>query len=125
MRTTVPDRLEAGRILLGNRIRKSDGMRGSFRVVGPLGRGLFVTSYGPDYRTGWEHVAVSMEFADRTPIWAEICFVKDLFWDDEECAMQLHPPRSEYVSCDRHTLHIWRTCGSRDLRRAQDRQRLT
>jgi len=47
MRTTVPDRLEAGRILLDKyRSRKSDGVRGSFWVVGPLGRELFVTSSG-------------------------------------------------------------------------------
>ncbi|WP_439375489.1 DUF7694 domain-containing protein [Bradyrhizobium sp. DASA03120] len=40
-----------------------------------------------------------------------MCFVKDLFWHEEECVMQLHPPRSEYVNNNRYCLHLWRpTC---------------
>ncbi|WP_431309684.1 DUF7694 domain-containing protein [Bradyrhizobium iriomotense] len=57
-------------------------------------------------QAGWEHVSVSIP--RRCPNWQEMCFVKDLFWDEEECVMQLHPPRSEYVNNNRYCLHLWR-----------------
>jgi hypothetical protein len=40
-----------------------------------------------------------------------MCFVKDLFWDDEECVMQLHPPKSDYVNCHPNCLHLWKPVG--------------
>lgn len=55
---------------------------------------------------GWDHVSVSLK--NRCPSWAEMCFVKDLFFEPEETAMQLHPKRSEYVNCHEHCLHLWR-----------------
>ena len=55
---------------------------------------------------GWEHVSVSV--ADRCPTWDEMCLVKDLFWGSEECVMQLHPPRADYISCHPYTLHLWK-----------------
>jgi hypothetical protein len=55
---------------------------------------------------GWEHVSVST--ASRCPTWEEMCFVKDLFWDEEDCVMQLHPPRSEWVNNHPYCLHLWR-----------------
>lgn len=58
---------------------------------------------------GWEHVSVSRE--DRTPVWEEMCIVKDLFWDKEDCVIQYHPPHSEYVNNHLHCLHLWRPVG--------------
>ena len=57
----------------------------------------------------WEHVSVST--AVRCPTWEEMCLVKDLFWDADECVLQFHPPRSEYVNCHPFTLHLWRPDG--------------
>lgn len=60
---------------------------------------------------GWEHVSVHMNDASGktyTPTWDEMCFVKDMFWDDEDCVMQLHPPRSLYVNNHPNVLHLWR-----------------
>jgi hypothetical protein len=54
----------------------------------------------------WEHVSVSL--ASRCPTWEEMCFVKDLFWDPEQCVMQLHPPRSQWINNHPHCLHLWR-----------------
>lgn len=58
---------------------------------------------------GWEHVSVSLPH--RTPTWAEMCKVKSLFWDDEDCVMQLHPPRSDWVNNHPYCLHAWRPVG--------------
>lgn len=55
---------------------------------------------------GWDHVSVS--FPNRTPTWKEMCAVKDLFFDDEEVVMQLHPAKSQYVNFHPFTLHLWR-----------------
>lgn len=55
---------------------------------------------------GWEHVSVSTP--KRCPTWEEMCWVKDLFWGEEESVMQLHPPRSEWVDNHPYCLHLWR-----------------
>lgn len=55
---------------------------------------------------GWEHVSISLD--NRTPNWREMCFIKDLFWDEEECIVQYHPPKSEYVNNHPYCLHLWR-----------------
>ena len=55
---------------------------------------------------GWDHVSVSM--ADRCPRWEEMDMVKNLFFDPEECVMQLHPPRSTAVNLHTYCLHLWR-----------------
>jgi hypothetical protein len=56
--------------------------------------------------TGWEHVSV--QTGHRTPTWDEMCFVKDLFWEPEECAVEYHPPLSQYVKHNPYCLHLWR-----------------
>ena len=55
---------------------------------------------------GWEHVSVSLP--DRDPLWKEMCFIKDIFWDGEEVVLQYHPKKSEYVNLHKHCLHLWR-----------------
>ena len=61
---------------------------------------------------GWEHVSVRMVDKstgnDRTPTWAEMCKIKDIFWDSEDCVIQFHPPKTEYVNNHPHVLHLWR-----------------
>lgn len=59
---------------------------------------------------GWEHVSIHAYEGKRTrtPTWAEMCYVKDLFWDGEDIVMQLHPAKSEYVNNHPDVLHLWR-----------------
>lgn len=57
----------------------------------------------------WEHVSVSLEH--RCPTWEEMCIVKNLFWDEEETVIQIHPPRSQYVNYHPFCLHLWRYRG--------------
>lgn len=59
----------------------------------------------------WEHVSVSVRGEKRCPTWDEMCAVKRLFWDDEECVVQFHPPLSEYVNHHPYTLHLWKPVG--------------
>ena len=55
---------------------------------------------------GWDHVSVSTE--SRCPRWNGMQQVKDLFFEPEEVAMQLHPAKSEYVNNFPYCLHILR-----------------
>lgn len=57
----------------------------------------------------WEHVSVS--HPDRCPTWEEMAWVKSLFFEDLECVVEFHPPRSQYVNCHKFTLHLWRPIG--------------
>lgn len=89
---------------LGRGEMAGDGLTyGSCYVPGPHSHALKVIfSDG----MGWEHVSVSTP--NRTPNWSEMCFIKSLFWDDEDTVVQFHPPRSEYVNNHQHCLHLWR-----------------
>jgi hypothetical protein len=60
--------------------------------------------------SGWEHVSVSLP--GRCPTWIEMCFVKSTFWDEEDCVVQYHPPRSVYVNTHPFCLHLWRPIDS-------------
>ncbi len=54
---------------------------------------------------GWNHVSVSIE--NRCPNWKEMCFVKDMFFDEEDCVIQYHPPKSRYKNVHPFCLHLW------------------
>lgn len=58
---------------------------------------------------GWDHVSVSHRA--RVPIWEEMCWVKDLFWTPEECVVQYHPPKVDYINCHPNCLHLWKPQG--------------
>ncbi|QOZ66748.1 hypothetical protein WN72_10745 [Bradyrhizobium arachidis] len=104
MRAQLIEKLEAGRVQHGRFATvPGSGPCGVFLVQGPCGCELKISGF---VRPGWEHVAVSTP--RRCPNWEEMCFVKDLFWDEEECVMQLHPPYSQYVNNSRYCLHLWR-----------------
>ncbi len=81
---------------------------GAFQIPGPCGRDLKVIASSGDQSVGieWEHVSVSL--SNRCPNWEEMCFIKDLFWDEEEAVMQLHPPRSKWINNHAYCLHMWR-----------------
>lgn len=56
---------------------------------------------------GWEHVSVS-PYKGKLPTWDDMCEIKDIFWEDEEEVIQIHPKKSEYVNIMDNCLHLWR-----------------
>lgn len=56
---------------------------------------------------GWEHVSVS-PYGGKMPTWNDMCLVKDVFWEDEEEVIQIHPKKSKYVNIVDNCLHLWR-----------------
>lgn len=84
------------------------GNNGAFRFPAAPGRPALsvIASDGE----GWEHVSVSTPF--RCPTWEEMCWIKDQFWGPEDCVVQFHPARSEYVNLHQFCLHLWRPVGT-------------
>lgn len=54
----------------------------------------------------WDHVSVSCR--GSVPTWEDMCFVKSLFWDEDETVVQFHPRKSEYVNFANNCLHLWK-----------------
>lgn len=112
MRAKTSSILERGRVHPDGFVKTKPGnMDGMFELIGPLRVWMRMISSGHDLKYGWEHVSVSVKDR-RCPIWEEMCFVKKLFWEDEEEVMQLHPKASEYVNHHPYCLHLWRPIGS-------------
>ena len=68
----------------------------------PYKPALVIWSWGG----GWDHVSVS--FRDRCPTWDEMCRVKDMFFYPDECCVEYHPAKADYVNICNTCLHIWR-----------------
>ena len=79
-----------------------DGFGGQFYDKKSRTHLNFIMSWG----AGFEHCSVSLP--TRCPSWEQMCAIKDAFWKDDECCMQLHPPKSNYVNNHPYCLHIWR-----------------
>lgn len=100
-----------------------DELDGAFLIPGPCGNALsIVASDGSDWKEAsdalpeglpgepWEHVSVKAGHVKqwRTANWKEMCFVKDLFWAEDECVVQYHPPEADYVNLHHAVLHLWK-----------------
>ena len=59
---------------------------------------------------GWEHVSFS-PFGGKLPGWNDMCILKNIFFEDEEEAIQIHPKKSEYINLKENCLHLWRYPG--------------
>lgn len=82
----------------------------SFSIPGEARRVFCIASAGG----GWQHVSVSFGPNKATPSWEIMCRVKELFWDDEETVIQLHPPKSTWVNNHPGCLHLWRCTDGRE-----------
>lgn len=57
---------------------------------------------------GWDHVSVTVAGEGRCPLWSEMAWVRDQFFEPGETVMQLHPPRDQYINNHAYCLHLWR-----------------
>lgn len=97
----VPEKYRVREGRLGS--NASFGCNGAFEVPLKHGQRVFVIASN---LMGWEHVSVSRR--DRPPLWDEMCQIKALFWEEDDCVVQYHPPRSDYVNEHPNCLHLWR-----------------
>ena len=57
----------------------------------------------------FEHVLLNPK--NRLPTYEEMANLKDIFWDQNEVTMQVHPAKSQYVNIEKYALHLWRHRG--------------
>jgi hypothetical protein len=83
-----------------------DAYNGAFGLVVPGTRAtlhVIATNGG-----SWDHVSVTVAGEKRCPLWSEMAWIKDQFFEPGEAVMQLHPPRGQYVNNHPYCLHMWR-----------------
>lgn len=105
----VPEKYRDSSIMASS--KEKDGNNGMFLIPGRSARDALkvIASDG----MGFDHVSVSKRY--ELPSWDEMCKIKEIFWDDEDCVMQLHPPKSEYVNNHPYCLHLWRPNDGRKI----------
>lgn len=116
MRQTFPGIVEKGRVRDGRYASQPGERNGAFIIQHPKSgqRYQVIVSDGSDWQAlglpgiPWEHVSVRPIGKERTPNWSEMCWAKGLFWDDGECVVEFHPPKSKYVNTHEFVLHLWR-----------------
>lgn len=79
---------------------KNDGMGGRYydKQTGKFLRFIF------SYQMGWEHLSVSTP--SKCPTWEQMCMMKDIFWNKDECCVEYHPKEEDYVNNHPYCLHI-------------------
>jgi hypothetical protein len=102
--------------ILGQEI---DDWEGGYAIAHPKIREYYfqvIVGTGMD----WDHVSVCVRsrgkhkyadekyFVQRTPFWAEMCWIKDFFFDKDEVVMQIHPQEVDYVNIHDFVLHLWK-----------------
>jgi hypothetical protein len=87
----------------------SFGNNGAFAIGLKDCRALCIASDG----MGWKHVSAHIfeKGIEKIPTWEQMCILKDLFWDEDDCVMQLHPPKKDYINNHKNCLHLWRPIG--------------
>ena len=63
---------------------------------------------------GWEHVSVSPFKKRYIPTWEDMCYLKDICFNEDEAVIQIHPPKNQYVNNSVNCLHLWR-CYYKDM----------
>ena len=80
-----------------------DGMLGFIKLP-DSGNASIVISWGG----GWEHVSVAPRKTYNVPTWADMCYLKDLIFNEDEVVIQIHPKKADYVNFKSNCLHLWR-----------------
>ena len=88
-----------------NLIIRNTGVDGG---IGEVSYGKLVGSVIWSFGGGWEHVSVAPYKRSYVPSWDDMCKLKDMFFHENECVVQYHPPKSEYVNNLPNCLHLWR-----------------
>lgn len=116
MRATPNPSVEGYRIRTGPMpSSRADGNNGAFMIPASAHGMILLLTIVSD-GGGWEHASVtprqrgkrgSLALA-RTPTYAEMDFIKRLFWEDHETVIQYHVPRTDHINVHDFCLHLWR-----------------
>lgn len=93
------------------------GYSGEIQLEGQKKCFTFVMSVDYNELQGleWEHVSVHQSGKCKSmPTWKDMCRVKEIFWEPDEEAHQIHPKAEQYVhgvEALENILHLWRPVG--------------
>lgn len=100
----LSDILKDGRLkILSNQVI-GDELRVTSELTNPVTRKTWFVIFTNGL--GWEHLSISS--SSRTPDWDTMCLAKSIFWRDDECCVEYHPRKEDYVNMHEHCLHIWK-----------------
>ena len=97
---TLAEIQASGRVVLD--YEDPEGFQGIVQF--PRWQGSLIVSWGG----GWEHASVAPLKRAYTPTWDDMCWLKNLIWQEEEAVIEIHPPKSQYVNNMGNCLHLWR-----------------
>lgn len=78
--------------------------------IKPFGKFVIFSSEG-----GWEHVSVSRR--SRMPSYDDLISIRKMFWDDDDCVMQLFVPSKDHININQFCLHLWRPINGQEIPR--------
>ena len=81
--------------------KSEDGFKGVITM--PTWIGSVICTRGG----GWCHVSVAPYKRNIIPDWHSMCMIKDIFWNEDEAVIQVHPPKNQYVNNLENCLHLW------------------
>lgn len=96
--------LKDGRLKVLSHETEGDDFRIRANLTDPVTRKTWFVIFTNGF--GWEHMSISSP--SRTPDWDTMCLAKSVFWDDDECCVEYHPRKEDYVNMHEHCLHIWK-----------------
>lgn len=105
----ISEELEKCRIRTGRLASdRSYGNNGAFKIRIGVSLWHVMASDGSGAGVPWEHVSITPANKKRCPTWEEMCYVKDLFWGEDETVLQYHPAKADYVNNHPYCLHLWK-----------------
>lgn len=120
MRDPFPDVVEKGRVQRPGMQTPRGATYGAFYLTCPATRAVLFVMAGDaaDWPFGgvpFEHVSAHARPTPtsprRCPTWEEMCWLKGLFFRDDEWVVQYHPAAADHVNHHEHVLHLWRPVG--------------
>lgn len=103
---TLEEIKATGRVAIDK--QTADGFSGVIQF--PRWQGSLICSWSG----GWDHVSVAPFRRGYVPTWDDMAWLKDLFFREDEAAIQVHPPKAEYVNNLSNCLHLW-ACNYRKM----------
>ncbi len=103
---SIEEILESRRVKIID--QSEDGFSGIYTVYN------FQASIICSWGAGWEHVSIAPFKRRYIPTWEDMCYLKDIFFKDDEAVIQIHPAKKDYVNLKENCLHLWR-CRYKDM----------
>lgn len=106
MKKTLPQVIEQSRVREGPMASDSSyGLNGVFMLSYNFTHILTVIVSDQE---GWDHISVEWEGRKACPTWEMMSWVKRMFFEDTEWAVEFHPPVKKNISIHPYVLHLFR-----------------